>query len=334
MLAMLRNCTQEAFEQGLQNTLELNTRTHQLFDDLLRHGVKADVSTNGVLMVFDDEASMIEYAAELDHARAVGIGSYGHVTVGEARRRVPRLTGNIAGALETPGERYLDPGLFVDALVDACRDVGVEFRFGRRVDGLRSDGQKRVVSVLGDESLRADSFVVAAGVWSRQLLSSVGVRVPLQAGKGYGFDIAGPSEVGDQGLYLAGAKVAITPLATHTRLAGTMAFGGLDTGIDEVRAGGIVKSVRSYLAGWPEVSGSPWTGLRPMTPDGLPMIGFASPFSNLVVATGHAMLGITLAPVTGDAVADLVLQGHARPSLDRFSPDRFRRRKLRPSTAS
>lgn len=327
MFSMLKNCTPAAFADGLEHTLDLNLRTHSLFDELLRAGVAVPIQSSGVLMLFTDPASMEAHAAELQLAQSLGIGGYTEVTAHEARRRVPLLKGSVVGGLDTPGERFLDPSAYVDALVEACRDLGVAFRFGERVDGLTSDGADRVTSTHGESVVRGDAFVVAAGVWSRRLLESIGVKIPLQAGKGYGFDVPGPSLIGEQGLYLSDAKVAVTPLPSHTRLAGTMAFGGLDETIDPVRAGGIVTSVRDYLSGWPEVAAAPWTGLRPMTPDGLPIIGRIQPFQNLVVATGHAMLGITLSPVTGDAVADLVLNGTARPSLDRFSPDRFTRRR-------
>ena len=134
-----------------------------------------------------------------------------------------------------------------------------------------------------------------------------------------------PAEPFAKALYLAEGKVALTPLDDRVRLSGTMEF-GTDRSVDAVRASGILATTRQYLSGWPEPSSTagaaPWSGQRPMTPDGLPIIGPLPAQPNVVIATGHAMLGITLSPVTGQLVSCMVLDGAVPPAAVPFRVDR------------
>jgi D-amino-acid dehydrogenase len=126
-------------------------------------------------------------------------------------------------------------------------------------------------------------------------------------------------------LYLHEARVAITPLAGRLRLAGTMELSGLNHRINPRRVAAIGRAGHRFLCDWPaEVSpASVWVGGRPMTPDGLPVIGLAPGFTNLAIASGHAMLGMTLAPATGEAIAELVMTGRAPATISPFRADRW-----------
>lgn len=116
--------------------------------------------------------------------------------------------------------------------------------------------------------------------------------------------------------------MAVTPLATRLHMSGTMEF-TTDERIDRTRAAGIIKTAGRYLDLAAPPRAVPWSGLRPMTPDGLPIVSFAGDLPNVVVAAGHCMLGITLAPVTGDIVTKMLLQGHTPPEAAPFRLDRF-----------
>lgn len=324
MVAMLRNCTEDRFERGLRSTVALGRRTFELFDRLEGEGVAFEHHRRGLLLLFQTRKSLDEHAAELDLVDSLSGGSSKVLDATEARRAVPDLSRDVVGAIECPDDRCLDPDSFIDALTLACQRRGVQIIEGEAVTAVETSPTGRVTAVRGKTSWRADTFVLATGAWSGRLAQLFGQRLPIQAGKGYGFDLdPGLSAVG-RTLYLSEAKVAVTPLATRTRLAGTMAFGDLDETVDRTRANGILTSAQRYFRNWPSGPGAaPWCGLRPMTPDGLPVIGRLQRHNNVVVATGHAMLGITLSPVTGDIVRQLVIDDRTPDEAKPFSPARF-----------
>ena len=174
-------------------------------------------------------------------------------------------------------------------------------------------------------------MVVCAGAWTPAVLRPAGVRIPIEAGKGYALDYAPPPPLPRplrHALYLHEARVAVTPLDGLVRLAGTMELSGLNDRIAPGRVAAIARAGASFLRGWPADPGRAvaWAGARPMTPDGLPVIGLAPGFGNLAVASGHAMLGVTLAPATGEAIAELLTTGRVPEVVRPFDPGRFGRR--------
>jgi D-amino-acid dehydrogenase len=148
--------------------------------------------------------------------------------------------------------------------------------------------------------------------------------LPVRPGKGYCLDTT-PLPL-RSATNLSDAKVAVTPLDGRLRLAGTMEFGGLDETINRVRVEAIRRAPGAYLRDWDPPSGTttPQAGMRPMTPDGLPIIGRLGRLANTYVSTGHGMLGVTLAPGTAAALSDLIVHNRSVPALEPFSPARFR----------
>lgn len=325
MAIMLRNCTTARFEAGLEVLSDLSAETLQLFDELTADGVQFEAHADPLTMLFRDRKKLEAHAVELETvAERIPGFSWRALTPQDLARETPSFAPGLAGGLESVGDRSVDPASFTDGLAAACRRDGVEFRLGSQAS-LRQEPGSSVSVVVGQEVLGADRIVVAAGVWSNQVLAGIREKVTVQAGKGYGYDLPLQPEGPTRPLYLAEAKVAITPLDTKVRVAGTMGFGGIDERIDSVRAGGILSSLPSYFTQWPELAERPrpWTGLRPMTPDGLPIIGPLPRQPRVLVATGHAMLGISLAPPTGRLIAELATgQAPARHRTG-LAADRF-----------
>ena len=172
---------------------------------------------------------------------------------------------------------------------------------------------------------RADAVVIAAGAWSSNVARLFGVRLPIRPGKGYSVDYV-PAPIGLRlPIMLSEAHCVITPLDGALRVAGTMELGGLDERVSATRVEALRQAPARYLRGWDPAapSATPTAGLRPMAPDGLPIIGRLSGFRNLYVATGHAMLGLTLAPRTATLLAGVILDGADPDVLRPFSPGRF-----------
>jgi D-amino-acid dehydrogenase len=167
--------------------------------------------------------------------------------------------------------------------------------------------------------------VLAAGAWSGPLAKRFGFRLPIEAGKGYSVTISNPAVRLARPVLLGEVKLGCTPFDGALRVAGTMELSGLNTRLDPRRVAAIRRAADRYLPG--SLQGTAvheWTGMRPVLPDGLPAIGRAPGFQNLYVASGHAMLGITLAPATAEVLADLMTTERSAVDLRAFDPGRYR----------
>jgi D-amino-acid dehydrogenase len=174
--------------------------------------------------------------------------------------------------------------------------------------------------------LSADEFVICGGSWSPILARQLQLRLPMQAGKGYSLTLPKPRQLPTLCAIFTEARVAATPMGSSLRFGGTMEIAGLNEEINPVRVQGIIKSVPRY---YPDFSAEdfkdvqPWSGLRPVSPDGLPYVGRVRRYTNLSIATGHAMLGLSLGPVTGKLMAEILSK--ERPSIDTtlLDPQRY-----------
>lgn len=325
MARMAASCTQNRYEQGSEILTAMSSTALSSIDELRADGVEFEMHEEALTMLFTDSQKLDHRVEELRLIESELPGfSWREVNRTELDLFTPRLTSDVVAAIESRGDRSVDPLSFVRGLAAACTRAGVEIRVGNPgtlVPG--RDGQARVV--VGRDVLEADKIIVAAGAWTNQVLAGIGTHVALQAGKGYGYDLPVSTSTPRGPIYLAEGKVAITPLDSKVRVSGTMGFGGLDESIDTTRAGGILTSLGSYFADWPDsaTAPEPWTGLRPMTPDGVPIIGELPGYPQVIVATGHVMLGISLASVTGQIVTDIVNRTVTDDVVARLSPRRF-----------
>ncbi len=220
-------------------------------------------------------------------------------------------------------DAHCDPFAYVSATGSAAEREGAVFVGGTEVYDLSAHGSGvSVVTTHGQ--LTADTVVLAAGVGSRTLARRVGVNLPVVGGKGYTVDLRREDRRGlTRPIVLHEARVAVTPLDGRLRLAGTMELGAVSTRIDRRRVESVHRAGSRALPEWRDAPvARVWCGLRPCTPDGLPIVGRLPGCPSIAVATGHAMLGLTLAPVTGRLVREL-LEGAPRPGLDRLRPGRF-----------
>jgi D-amino-acid dehydrogenase len=242
----------------------------------------------------------------------------------EVRKLEPALTGPIAGAIFFPEEAHLDPVRYVRAVAAAAEAAGAELRTGVEVTALRRrNGAIGVVTADGE--LRPRMTVLAAGAWTARLARGIGEVMPLTGGKGYHVDLAAAPGDPRVPFLIDGARTAVTPLDGLLRFAGTLTVAGLDESIDRKSVAAIRAAAERLL---PAAAGREvvdvWAGLRPCTPDGLPVIGTTASSPGLILATGHAMKGLSLAPVTARLVAELACGQPASHDLAPFSPERFR----------
>jgi D-amino-acid dehydrogenase len=264
-------------------------------------------------------------AAVAEQARAIGLAAE-VVDAHQTAKLDPNIQMNVMGAVYFPEDCHLNPSRLLDQLRARIRAMGGKIEYGQEVlEWQSAAGRVRSVKTATGE-FSADEFVIAGGSWSSSLLSRLGCKIPMQAGKGYSISLENPQELPQLCSIFTEAKVAITPMGNALRFAGTMEVGGLEHKVNEQRVHGILRSIPEYFPAF-QVNDfrdcRPWVGLRPVSPDGIPYLGRVPHFSNLTAATGHAMMGVSLAPVTGKMVADLLIGTPTFRNLSAMKIDRF-----------
>ena len=230
----------------------------------------------------------------------------------------------MVGGVYFPNEAHVEPLQAVRLLIEKACSFGAQIRPQTEVFDFVLNGSKIVGLRTTRGLIEADQYVLATGTWSRRLGQQLRLRIPVMGGKGYAAIVEPFTPKPRIPMMLVERKIAVTPRRDSVRLAGTLELveGGLD--ISPRRLDAILNGSRKYLAVPENVPYSEaWAGLRPCTPDGVPVIGRPGRFQNLTVATGHQMLGLQSAPGTGRLVADIVLD--RKPTFDPapFNPDRF-----------
>lgn len=321
LLSFARNSTPARWRRGMAAFVPLDQRALGAFDALAAGGVEARTRrSEPFLAVYRSERQREGLLAELRHIVDAGMTDLRwQVVMGaEARAVEPLLSSEAGAAVRISGQRYLHPPEYVHALADAVRARDGVIVEGAGVTGVRDTGDGVVVSTGAGEH-RHDAVVVATGAWLGELARRFGVRQPVEAGRGYSFSVPVERMPGGP-LYFPEERVACTPLGDRLRVAGMMEFRRPGAPLDPRRITAIVEAVRPFLTGVDlDDRQDEWVGSRPVTPDGLPLLGrTASP--RVFVAGGHGMWGMVLGPVTGQLMAQTVLTGEAPPELRPFDP--------------
>ena len=323
-----RKSNRRDYEAGLAAIGEFGRKSLAQTDDLLAAGVKFEAHQTGLLFAYRDHATLERDYRDLDLLMPFGYSGITLLDGNSIREVEPALVPGLAGGYHIVQERHVRPDTLVTGLRDWLTEAGVDIRQGVSVTGFEQQGRQIRGLRTTAGPVATEAVVVAAGVWTTDLMRQVDVRVPITMGKGYSMDYV-PSPLPEpvtHAMYLHEARVALTPLEGRLRLAGTMELSGLNHYINPRRVEAISRAASEILRGWPHNAkpATVWTGGRPLTPDGLPVIGMAPGFTNLAIASGHSMLGVTLATVTGEAIADLLTTGVTPPTLEPFRASRFR----------
>ena len=303
---------------------DLNLESRRLFAEL---AVEEDFGLvkRGLLMLCKTPKGLDEEAQVAREAHEIGLQAE-VLDATAAALLDPAITLDVAGAVYFPQDCHLSPSRFMASLRRRVLAAGGIIESSVTVDAIETRGDQVTAVAGGGRRFEGAKFVIAGGSWSADLLKSVGMRLPLQAGKGYSLTLPTPPELPQLCLIFAEAKVAITPMDGSLRFGGTMEVGGLDLSINPARVRGIVKSVPAYFPKFSERDFEgikPWAGLRPVSPDGIPYLGPVPVLPNLLVASGHAMMGLSLGPVSGRLVAELLAGDSPFRPLEALAPGRF-----------
>lgn len=303
---------------------DLHLASRACFDELARSHDFGLVQ-RGLLMLCRTAHGLDEEARAAEYVRSLGVPAHVLSPV-EAQALEPGARLDVSGAVHYPLDCHLTPGRLMGALRASLERSSVRLVWNASVTGWRTREGRVDAASTTQGDLTADEYVLAAGVWSSPVARDLGLSLPMQAGKGYSLTLPEPRRLPALCALLSEARVAVTPMGRSLRIGGTMELTGIDTSVNPARVRGIVKAVPQYFPDFAasDFEGVPaWCGLRPCSPDGLPYVGRTGRFRNLTVATGHSMMGVSLAPITGRLVAD-VLSG-TPPAIDiaALSPDRY-----------
>ena len=319
-----RYCSERHVQAVKKSLFELCMQSRELYlamSQQLDHSFQLQL--NGCYVLSKTSKALAAENKIVDQAKRLGMQAV-TLDAAQIQQRFPEMQFAIEGGVFFPEDAHVQPGLLLKNLYEYLQKQDVEFIEHCSIEKI-SFKANQVESIFGNgQQFAVEELVIAAGCWSPKLAAMLNLKVPVQAGKGYSVTIDNPWSL-DTPMILNESAVAITPLNGQIRFGGTMEFAGINLAIDQQRINGILKSVKNYLPDFEPASVDrdiAWAGLRPCTPDGLPMIGRMKGYNNLILATGHAMLGLTLAPVTGLLVSQIVA-GEKCQWQEKISPHRF-----------
>ncbi|MGP4047813.1 NAD(P)/FAD-dependent oxidoreductase [Streptomyces sp. 2A115] len=333
LLSLSRNSTPRRWRVAMSALAPLNRQALAAYDELARGGVAEPTRpSDPCLIAFTTESARAPFTAELKAVRAAGQHvDYDLLTGAEARDLEPALSERTGAAVRLHGQRFLNPGAYVEALADAVRERGGKIVEGLRVTRIRDHGSEVAVLGTNDASgfggsggsssteLRADVAVLANGAWLNRLAAPFGVRAPVQSGRGYSFTL--PADGLPTGpTYFAAQRVVCSPLGDRVRVAGMMEFTAPDRPADPRRVQAVIDAARPLLPGADfSRRTDEWAGPRPCTADGLPLVGpTRSP--RVHVCGGHGMWGIALGPLSGRLLAESIVTGQSPAELSALHP--------------
>ena len=323
LLRFAARCNARDWRQSTQaRAALLNDSRSRLADWVERYRLACEFEEEGLDYVFRDPRRFRQYVDEAAVLREFGIAT--QVFDGAAyEREEPAMLPGIAGAIRFPGDARLRPNRYVAELARAVRERGGIIEEHCRVDRLEpTDRGVRLTTAQGRRDGR--EAVIAMGAWTPAFARTLGVKAPIQPGKGYSITYSRPARVPRHPMVLKDRAVCVTVWDSGFRLGSTMEFSGHDDTLNEIRLAALERGAREFLRHpvgdevWER-----WCGWRPMTWDDLPLLGRAPRHDHVWLAVGHGMLGISMSAATGQLMADL-MTGRT-PAFDPFPyrPERF-----------
>ena len=320
MYLFYKSSNQNHVNQSIPLLTEMSLQSRSLWKEMAAD-LDLNLEEKGLLMLFKTE----QMAEEEIHTAKIAsdLGLENNVLSKEDLRALEHVNVDAIGAVHYTCDAHISPGRSMRALKHYLKKKGVHLHSNSEVDKIEVFSGK--VEVCSNFTLDYfDELVIASGSWSHQLAKMIDLKLPLLPGKGYSITI--PKEKNHPSIpsILCEAKIAMSSFQNEYRVAGTLELGDLNTEVNTKRVAGIINSINRY---YPDFNTeklkveNAWTGLRPCSPDGLPYIGTHPKFSNVKIVTGHAMMGLSLAPVTGQYISEII-HGE-RKSIPKLEPNRF-----------
>ncbi len=316
-------CDLESAKRGFALNRELGLASRACYESLAaRPEFDFGYARSGLVLVFETREGLREAEHEIHWLEELG-GEAKQLDGSALRDLEPALAKDIAGGVLFSADGYVEPAPFVHQMGHAAAAQGAAICCGTEVLALRATQGGFVVDTTRGV-FRAEQLVLAAGAWNTPLAQLLGCELPIEAAKGYSISVERPKAFGPRPLMLAESKVGVTPMGPLLRFAGTLELAGLDLRVNTRRVAAVRKAVERCLPG---AGGAPhletWRGLRPLTPDSLPILGRLGRHPAAIVAGGHGMIGMSQGPMSGQLVAALACGESPELDLAPFSPGRF-----------
>ena len=327
-LSMLRNCTEARYRVNKGRMVRLAEYSRDCLKELRAEiGIQYDDRDQGTLQLFRTQKQLDGTAKDIEILKQYNV-PYQLLDRSGYLKYEPALAGvqdKFVGALRLPGDETGDCFKFTNTLAERAKALGVTFRFNVDIQGVERSGQ-RITGVRTDAGLlTADRYVLALGSYSTQMLAPLGIRIPVYPVKGFSITvpITDASKAPESTIMDETHKVAVTRLGDRIRVGGTAQLSGFDLALDEERRRTLEFVVTDLFPQGGDVRQAEfWTGLRPMTPDGTPILG-ETPIENLFLSTGHGTLGWTMAAGTGRVMADLISGRQPEISMEGLTVARY-----------
>ncbi|MBI3887371.1 MAG: FAD-dependent oxidoreductase [Opitutae bacterium] len=322
-----RACTKDHTRRAAPVLRDLCLGGRKLFLELAEvTGDAFELKKEGLLNLCKTPAALDHYAHGLA-ALANEVGVEARVLDAQQTAALePGVRMDVAGSVYFPIDAHITPRKFMPALTNLLKEMGVTFKWNTSVYGWQSGGGRVTAVATTAGEISADEFVLAGGSWSPAMVAGLDLRLPMQPGKGYSLTIEQPRFKLEKSVIFAERRVAVTPMGAQLRFGGTMELSGHSENVRPERIEQIIDSARFYFPDFTpqDFAGiKPWFGYRPVSPDGLPYIGRFGRHANLTAACGHAMLGLTMAPITGLLVAEILTGRKPSVDLSMLRPDRY-----------
>ena len=320
-----KSSTKEKVARAVPVIKDINILSRTLYNDMLDSGDLGHFhwEQKGLLMLYKTDHAAEEELKVAESAKKEGL-DVSHLDLSELIALEPKVNISAKGAIYYKCDAHSTPTEIMPKLLSWLKASGVVIKTNEIVQQLSSDGTKITQVQTNKATYKVDQLVVAAGSWSQELAKKMNLNLPIQAGKGYRIDIHRPTAIKIPAILME-AKVAMTPMNGFTRFAGTMEFSGINSTIKQQRVDAISNAAKAY---YPEVEireeekQNAQSGLRPVSPDGLPYIGKSEKYTNVTFATGHAMMGWSLGPATGKLISEIISEHKLSMDISAFHPDR------------
>lgn len=324
-LKFLKKATAKHVAESALPLKDLSMLSKSLFVDLeMEPGFDFGLKQNGILAYFKTEKAGEEEAHMVQKAKEIGLDME-MLSAAECKTLQPHLNIDVLGAAYYKDDAHLYPYQLMQQLLAYLQANHVKLIKNMEVTRFETKNGKIISAYAGETSFHADQFVLATGSWSPALAKLLGLNISLMPGKGYSFMVDEPENRMTIPALLCEARVAITPMNGQLRYGGTMELDKINKRINMNRVKGIVESVPKYFKDLqPSIPSEKdiWFGFRPSSPDGLPYIARSKKLNNLIVATGHGMMGLSLGPATGLLVSQLISGKKTELDIEPFSLNR------------
>lgn len=322
--AFNKSCNSNHVNKSISVIKDIALLSQDLYDDIKeKEKFTFHYEKKGLLMLCQTEKMLEEEVKIANMAKENGL-DVSQINLKDLKKLEPNVDLNVIGATYFKCDSHMTPGEFMTDMKTYLKKEGVNFFINEKVIDVELNNQKITGVVTDKQALKADEFVLAAGSWTPILCKKLGIKLLVQAGKGYRINSKKETGITIPAI-LTEAKVAITPMHGFTRFAGTMEIAGISRKINRVRIEAIAKAVAKYYPSIKITEKEKFnaaSGLRPVSPDGLPYIGKSNKCNNLTIATGHAMMGWSMGAATGKLVSEIIEKKKASLNLLPFHPDR------------